>query len=89
MAREAGIARYERIADFDWSAGDEYWKRTGPFWAEVRSSWTSILGSRSTYRLETPPGEPSLYQVMFSLAEDPKAGRAEIDEVLGRYATTP
>ena len=38
VARELGLNRYRRIADFDFSAGDEYWEKTGPFWAAVRHS---------------------------------------------------
>ena len=39
LAKEVGLARYERIQDHDWSAGDDYWARTQPFWAVVRDAW--------------------------------------------------
>jgi len=37
LAREYGVARYERIKDYDFSAGKAYFDKTEPFWAEVRA----------------------------------------------------
>ena len=31
LAREAGLSRYDRVLDYDFSAGDEYWQNTGAF----------------------------------------------------------
>ena len=37
IAREYGVARYDRIRDFDFGPGKEYFERTEPFWSEVRA----------------------------------------------------
>ena len=47
VAKELGIARYERIKEHDWSAGEKYWKETNEFWSVV-STWTRILEENDT-----------------------------------------
>ncbi|WP_116367807.1 DUF6607 family protein [Parahaliea mediterranea] len=93
LAREAGFNRYERIADHDFSAGDAYWQRTGPFWADVRQAWDRLLAdnARLTLRKDVD-GEP-LFSVMFAYADgitaeapyDSTAGRAFIASTLARF----
>src|SRR5690606_5550574 len=43
VAREFGINRYERIKDFDWSAGDRYLEATRPVWDAVRAQWDRLI----------------------------------------------
>ena len=58
LARELGVARYEHIVDFDFSAGDRYWQRSGPFWRDVRAAWDAIYAERDTFEyLEEVDGE--------------------------------
>ena len=42
LAREYGVARYQRIKDYDFGAGEKYYTRTEPFWAEVRAAWREL-----------------------------------------------
>jgi hypothetical protein len=49
LARELGVARYERIVDFDFSAGDRYWQRSGVFWRDVRAAWADVYAERHTF----------------------------------------
>lgn len=42
LAREQGVNRYQRIVDFDFTAGDRYWQQTGPFWLQVRAFWSAL-----------------------------------------------
>jgi hypothetical protein len=39
IAREYGVARYDRIRDFDFEPARRYFSVTEPFWAEVRAAW--------------------------------------------------
>ena len=41
--KEIGLARYQMVSDFDWSAGEEYWDKTKLFWLEVRNYWKDTL----------------------------------------------
>jgi len=92
LAREAGVNRYQRISDYDWSAGERYWQRTAPFWRQVREAWSEILRRHDTVRVAKQADGRSLVMTMFSLADgttaegfDAEAARARIDAVLDRY----
>ncbi|MEM6641275.1 MAG: DUF6607 family protein, partial [Pseudomonadota bacterium] len=68
LAREAGVSRYERIQNFDFSAGDDYWAATGPFWAGVRDYWTRMYDERDRIAItKTAEGKP-LFVTMFEMA---------------------
>jgi hypothetical protein len=92
LARENGVARYERISGYDWRAGDEYWKRTADFWAITRDVWANYLQDEHTLRIrKTEEGIP-LYAAMFEMAEssqtanlDSNATRDAIRQMLQRY----
>ena len=89
IAIEAGFNRYERITDHDWSAGDAYWQKTGPFWAEVRSVWQTVLNEYKGVSLADEVDGQSLFMTMFSLASEhpketfePASARAAIESSL-------
>ncbi len=92
LARENGLARYERIANYDWKAGDEYWSRTGPFWAEVRNYWDQLFEEEKRVALsKTADGKP-LFVAMFELADsttvsgfDSEAARAQLEAAMAPY----
>lgn len=96
LAREAGVNRYQRLTDYDWSAGDRYWQRTSPFWREVRLAWEEAFAGRDSIRVAKNVDGRSLVMTMFSLAEsttrdgfDADAARERIDAVLERYVDAP
>ena len=74
LAREAGIARYELIKNYDFSAGDEYWKKTSQFWSFVRSQWGQILGTTEKLKILATYEDRKLYQIMFQLADETAKG---------------
>lgn len=93
LAREAGLSRYERIVDHDFSAGDNYWKITAPFWADVRNAWEDIRKRRKKFALKTEVDNQRLFEVMFGYASklgeerkyDSRAARTFIDATMKRY----
>ena len=92
LARETGFNRYERIVDHDFAAGDDYWNRTGPFWAQVREAWQSTFEERERFTLKADYEGQRLFAAMFEYAEnvdqdsyDEHAARAFVEETLGRY----
>jgi len=66
LSREYGVARYERIRDFDFSAAEKHFARTEPFWAEVRAAWRDIARSRFTMRAQ--PDQAQLFMPFFEYA---------------------
>jgi len=66
LAREYGVARYERIKDYDFSAAEKYFARTEPFWAEVRAAWREVSKSRLILRAQ--PDQAQLFIPFFDYA---------------------
>jgi hypothetical protein len=93
LARELGVNRYERIVGFDWSAGDEYWRVTAPFWADVRAAWHEVYAGREEFELAQEVAGRELFEPMFEYAArlesgdryDPEDGRRFIEETLAAY----
>jgi Family of unknown function (DUF6607) len=90
VAREYGIARYERIKNFDFSAGDRYFERTNLFWDAVRGAWEERFASTHRITLKAPVDQANLFEPLFEqaqrLAEGIRIGSAEqasfIDQTL-------
>jgi hypothetical protein len=74
LSREYGLARYERIREFDFSAAEKYFVRTEPFWAEVRAAWREVGSSRFTLRAQ--PDQAQLFVPFFEYAAKLEDGEA-------------
>ena len=74
LSREYGVARYERIRDFDFSPAAKYFVRTEPFWAEVRAAWREASTSRFTLRAQ--PDQAQLFIPFFEYAAKLDEGAA-------------
>ena len=68
LAREAGLNRYERIVDFDFTAGVDYWAAASPYWAAVRDTWQGVFADRARFTLLTNLDGRALFQRMFGQA---------------------
>ncbi|MFV0276931.1 MAG: DUF6607 family protein [Parahaliea sp.] len=95
VAREAGFNRYQRISDFDFSAGDDYWRATGPFWEQVRLAWSELLRSERRFSLKKEVDGQKLFMAMFEYAGhideqtfDAAVARAFIDKTLAAFVET-
>jgi hypothetical protein len=86
LARELGVNRYERITGFDWSAGDEYWARTGPLWAAVRRAWAETIAAHPVLRLKGAPDRDKLFAPLFADAERLEGGEVMSSAALAALA---
>ena len=85
--------RYERIIDFDFSAGDEYWQLTSRYWDDARAVWSAMFAEAQRHTIATSVDGVPLFAVLFGQAEefsaresyDSDAVRAEIRETLEDY----
>jgi hypothetical protein len=67
-SRELGVNRYEHIDGFDFSAGDRYWRRSAPFWADVRKAWERVYAERERFEyLEEVDGH-EMFEPFFDYA---------------------
>ena len=76
LAREYGVARYERIRDYDFSAGERYFERTEPFWAEVRAAWRGIEQRDGRFTLRAQADQGQLFRPFFEYAGKLAGGAA-------------
>lgn len=70
LAKELGVNRYQRIKDFDFSAGDAYWQKIGEFWQIVREEWQAIIREKKTFQLRDEVDGHALFMPFFEYAEN-------------------
>jgi hypothetical protein len=69
VAREYGMARYERLLDADFNAADRYYERTRSFWDRVRATWSAAFTQQGTLTLRGPVDKLSLFTPLFERAD--------------------
>lgn len=70
IAKELGVARYERLKDFDFSAGDDYWRNTSSYWKDVRDHWEDLIKSSTSITLKDSVNGQPLFMPFFMKAEE-------------------
>ncbi len=58
------------------NAADDYWEKTGAYWAEVREAWRKVFGERDTFYLRSKVEGRSQYEFHFEYAGEIEAGKA-------------
>lgn len=69
LAREYGVARYERLRDADFSLADKYYESTRPFWNKVQDAWSSAFKQFGTITLRGPVDKLGLFEPLFIRAD--------------------
>ena len=69
VGRELGFNRYERITDFDWSAGDRYIQGSEPVWSAVRHKWDEVIARPRPLRMKGAPDKDQLFVPLYEYAE--------------------
>jgi hypothetical protein len=65
---ELGLDRYELIVSPGLAAADDYWEKTGPYWADVREVWQEIFVSRDRFTLRKKVDDRSQFEFHFEYA---------------------
>ena len=82
LAREAGLSRYDRVLDYDFSAGDDYWEETGAFWSRVRHYWDALYKAESEFSfVKSVEGMP-MFMALFGMAGKEFESKADMDEAI-------
>jgi hypothetical protein len=76
VAREYGVARYERIRDGDFAAADRYYERTRTFWNQVRERWREAFAMTGEITLRGPVDKLGLFMPLFTHADAIEQGTA-------------
>ena len=86
VAREYGVARYERIRDADFTGADRYFSQTRRFWDEVRDQWSQIFVKQGEVTLKGPVDKLGLFAPLFAqadaIAEQGEAANAQNSTVI-------
>ncbi len=90
---EIGLDRYELITSPDLSKADEYWEKTGPYWAAVRQVWKEVYAEKERFSLKGKVDGRSQFEHHFEYAGtldegepwDPEAGAAFAREIIAAY----
>ena len=94
IARELGVNRYERVVDFDFNAGDEYWAATADYWEMVRNTWRPQVSTVGTFVAQRTCDDKPVYERFFALATPLTEGKrlktkrtqGKIDEIVACMA---
>lgn len=74
VGREYGVARYERVADGEFTASDGYYQSTRVFWNEVVAAWERAWRDHPQIRLQAAVDQSGEYARLFDLADQFAAG---------------
>ena len=74
VAAEIGLDRYERITAPSLAAADDYWKKTGRYWAIVRRVWREEFAQRERFTLRAEVGGKALFESHFAYVDQLESG---------------
>ncbi len=69
VAREYGVARYERVRDLPFAQADDYYGKTKQFWDQVRDEWSQIFSKQGEVTLKGPVDKLGLFHPLFAQAD--------------------
>ena len=87
---EFGIARYQRISNYDFTPARDYWDDTKEYWSIVRGKWSEILSQDKVCLLKDVEGKP-MYMYKFEFAEDyknnpdNKEANQNVDDIITKF----
>lgn len=70
LAKELGIARYERIIEHDFSAGEQYWNKSKQYWSDVRSVWDDLIDSNNSLVIHKKANNQYMFMPFFNKAQE-------------------
>lgn len=92
IAKEEGLARYQTITNFDFSAGDDYMAKAAPVWLLVRSKWADLKKKNQTLRLKKHVDGKPMFMPLFGLAQEFVDGGIsreqasnKVDQIIDQY----
>jgi hypothetical protein len=74
VAREYGVARYQRVLGGDFQAADEYYQRTRSFWTSVLANWAQLFQQHPSVSLRAPVDQAGLFHKLFEYADQLASG---------------
>lgn len=75
IGSEFGVARYQKIKNFNFEPAYDYWNDTKNYWEAVRLKWKDVLQKNHKICMHEKVNKTSSYIHYFNLAEDYKKNR--------------
>jgi len=75
IGSEFGIARYQKIRDFNFKPAYQYWDDTGEYWKTVRSEWNNYMQINKKICMNNYIDNQPSYSHYFKLAEEYKKSK--------------
>ena len=66
IAKEIGIARYQRITDHNWASGEQYWRDSNAYWAIVREHWRSLIAKNQQLTIQSKIDDVPMFMELFN-----------------------
>ena len=68
LSREIGHNSYQRLRGYDFSAGEDYWKKTNHFWRDVREVWSNIVDEYKYFKMDKKINDDYMFAILFDEA---------------------
>ena len=75
IGSEYGLARYQKINNYNFQPAYDYWNETKEYWGLVRKEWDKIINNNSKVCLKNKVNKSPLYLYKFNYAEDYKINK--------------
>ena len=91
VGAEYGLARYQRVKNYDFNSAYDYWNSTKEYWDIVRYTWDDILFSEDKFCLRKEVKNSPLFMHHFAQAElfkdsnDKKAAAESVKETISNF----
>ncbi len=91
LCREAGLNRYIRVSDGEFTKADGYWEKTAGFWKQVRAAWDEVAATQPEIVLRKKVDGSGLHESLSGLAKRVTGGEtvpdSEIRALIGSFTT--
>ena len=91
IGSEYGLARYQKVKNYDFKAAYDYWDSTKEYWGLVRNKWDKILFSEDNFCLRKKHKNSPLFMHHFAQAEqfkeskDAVSAKESIDDTISKF----
>ena len=79
IGSEYGVARYQKIQNYNFQPAYDYWDETKDYWNIVREAWSKILLNNDRICLKDKVDDSPLYIYKFNYAEEFKTKKSLIE----------
>lgn len=69
IAQEKGLEEFTKVDAAAFAYAQQWWKKQGAFWGDVRSTWDTVFADNTNIKLQSKVDGKSLFEKMFALGD--------------------